>query len=86
MAVIVFMPVEVKITLQFPVPPVRVIVQFVFAPVIAIVWPLGMGNPLVTVTTTLTVWFVVDGSGLWDVIAMPVAYLTLWVSVSLLAL
>ena len=81
----VFSPVgAANVTVQVPVPLVMVIEQ-VASPVIAIVWPLGMGNPLVIVTTTLTVWPVVDGSGLWDVIARTVGYLTLWFSVSLLA-
>lgn len=45
--------VEVKLTLQEPVPPERVTVQFVSAPVMSTV-PVGFGQALVTVTDTLT--------------------------------
>ena len=83
MAVRVFVPVVVKTTLQLPVPLVSVTLQFVFAPVILTTVPLGIANPLATVTVTATFWFVVDGSGIWAVMVVAVEYLTAWVVVTL---
>jgi hypothetical protein len=57
----VFAPTEVKITAQLPVPLESVIAQFVFAPLMVTV-PVGVVKPM-TLTETVTVWFISDGSG-----------------------
>lgn len=78
------MPAALKITLQ--VVAGRVIVQFVFAPVIEIV-PVGAVDPPVTVTVTATDWFGVDGSGVWVVMVVVVGCkFTVCVAVPLLLL
>lgn len=72
-------------TLQLPVPPESVILQFVSAPVIATV-PVGVVPP-VTVTVTFTDCPISDGSGESVVIVVVVgANWTVWLSVSLLGL
>lgn len=85
MAVRVLLPEVVKITLQFPVPLERVMLQFVSAPVMATV-PLGIGpQALVTLTATVTVAPVIDGSGVSAVISVIVsACITKWSFESLL--
>jgi hypothetical protein len=55
-------PAVLKTTLQLPLPPERMMVQFVSAPLIATI-PVGTVPPPLTVTLTATVWPVTDGSG-----------------------
>ena len=67
------LPPELKNTLQLPVPPERVIVQFVSAPVILTV-PVGDVDPPVTVTVTVTGLLAPasDGSGVSVVMVVTV--------------
>jgi hypothetical protein len=58
----VLAPVVLKTTLQLPLPPARVMVQLVSAPVMATV-PVGVVPVLVTDTPTTTDWPGVEGSG-----------------------
>ena len=84
MAVIVFAPIDVKTTLQLPVPLERVIVQFVLAPVTVTTEPSGTANALFTVTTTVTELLGCDGLGSWLLIVKPVENRTAWALVALL--
>lgn len=65
-------PPELKTTLQIPVPLERVIVQLESAPVIVTV-PVGLVDPPVTVTVTLTDCPTSDGSGVSAVMVVMVA-------------
>ena len=80
-----FPPAVVKFTLQLPVPPDSVIVQFVFAPVMVTV-PVGIVRPT-TFTDTVTNWLITEGSGARLVILVMVLLFTStsWVAVELLA-
>jgi len=69
-AVRVLDPSELKTTAQLPVPPERVMEQFVFAPVMATV-PVGV-DELVTATLTVTDCPTSDWSGESDVIVVTV--------------
>ena len=77
----VFAPTVLKTTLQLPLPPERVMVQFTSAPVTFTV-PVGVTPPPITVKDTMTAWPGVDGSGVSAVMVVEVeAELTVWLVV-----
>jgi hypothetical protein len=65
-------PLELKTTLQLPVPPESVMVQLLSAPVMATV-PVGVAPDPLTLTLTETACPGVDGLGLWAVMDVVVA-------------
>jgi hypothetical protein len=71
-AVIVFVPLELKTTLQVPLPPESVMVQLLSAPPMATV-PVGADPDPVTETVTATDWPGTDGFGVWAVMVVVVA-------------
>jgi len=69
-----------KTTLQLPLPPERVMVQFTSAPVTATV-PVGVTPPPVTLKLTKTACPGLDGSGVSAVMVVEVeAWLTVWLA------
>ena len=77
-------PVVLKTTLQPPLPPERVMVQFTSAPVMLTV-PVGVTPPPVTLKLTMTAWPGLDGLGVWAVMVVEVEpKLTVWLAVPVL--
>lgn len=83
MAVSVFEPEVLKITVQLPVPPESVMVQLVSAPVMATV-PVGVVEPPATVTVIVTDCPADDGSGVSVIVSVGPGSDTVCASVALL--
>ena len=72
----VLVPVELKVTLQLPLPPASVMEQLLSAPKMATV-PVGVAHVPLTVTLTATAWPGMDGSGVSAVMVVEELFVTL---------